>query len=84
MTTPAHATPDEHRTHTALDDAIRAHAADTLDPGELLVNWVVIAGTRHISGGNVITMTYEAMPDWETEGLLRRAITLIDAPESGD
>lgn len=73
---------DEATTRAALDTAIHAHAADKLDEDELIVNWIVVVGTRKATGGGyVITLAHDHMPKWEAEGILSRALTVIDADE---
>lgn len=79
MTAPAPPERDERRTRAALDEAIRAANADRLSDGEIIVNWIVLAGTRnHHGGGYVLTTLHDGMPRWEAEGLLRRGLKHID------
>jgi hypothetical protein len=76
---------DEKATRAALDAAVRAHAADKLDDSEVIVNWIVLAGTRnHLGSGYVIVMAHDIMPRWEAEGVLRRGLKNIDAIDDDD
>lgn len=71
--------PDQKITRAALDEAIRAHAADMLDPDEVIVSWITAVATRNATGGGyVITLQHELMPPWEREGILRRALLHTD------
>lgn len=72
---------DDDATRTALDAAIRAHAADSLnDDGEVIVSWLALAGVRRYDGGGaVISMPHApAMPYWEARGLLHEALAAVD------
>jgi hypothetical protein len=83
--TPAQPATDE-TTRAAVDAAIRAHVADKLDDSELIVNWIVVAGTRDLAsgGGSTIVIAHAAMPQWETEGILSRALKIIDRAEDDE
>jgi|tagenome__1003787_1003787.scaffolds.fasta_scaffold18418463_1 hypothetical protein len=58
-----------------LDDAIQGAAGALVEPGELIVSWVVLAATRNASdGGTVLVIpSNAAMPAWEVKGILEDA-----------
>jgi hypothetical protein len=81
----------------ALDDIIRRRAADQLEDGEQIVNWLVIVGTRMFrpdptlprgTAGTVIAIPHMgAMPPWEAKGIITHYLDLIGGmldDDSGD
>lgn len=67
------------RTHDRLDDAVRAHLAGELKPGEILVSWIVVAATRVMNGGGnvVLAPCGDCMPNWEARGVLAEALSIV-------
>ena len=72
--------PDDKTTRDALDEAVRAHAEDVIDDGEVITAWIVLAATRHYNGGGcVISMPSDGvMPRWEARGILASALATFD------
>lgn len=78
----------------ALDDAIRARAADQLAVGEQVVTWVVLVGTRMFgdfpefpdgTGGTVVAIPHAgAMPPWEAKGIIYHYLDLLAGPGGVD
>ncbi len=69
------------------DEAIRALTEPAIESGEVITDWIVVAGTRnHEDGGVVITAAgpHASMPQWQARGLLTTALRLIDRSEDGD
>lgn len=69
------------------DEAIRALMESAIETGEVITDWIVVAGTRnHEDGGVVITAAgpHESLPQWQARGLLTTALRLIDRAENGD
>lgn len=54
---------------TALSDMI------IMDPGELVVGWVLLAATRNVQGGGQVlrVMSDPTMPPWQMKGILAEA-----------
>lgn len=80
-------TPDEldddtgDRTRAVLDQAIRAHAASSMNPdGEVLVSWLTLAAVRRFDGGGAVISLPSSgvMPFWEARGILTEALAALD------
>jgi hypothetical protein len=67
-------------TRAKLDDAIRAHAADVIEDGEVIVSWIACAAVRRYDGGGVVItlVSDEAIPKWEARGILHEALFAVD------
>lgn len=63
-------------TRDALDLAVRAHAEDMVDDGEVITNWIVLAATRRFDGGGVvITMVSDdALPTYVARGMFHECL----------
>lgn len=70
----------------ALDEAIRAHAADLVNDDETVTSWVVVvAGTQTLDGGGaVITMPDNTSPRWIGKGLFLTALDDLRRQDQGD
>jgi hypothetical protein len=80
---------DEEATRTALDAALRAHAASAMyTDGEIVVSWIALAAVRRYDGGGaVIHMpSSDVMPWWEARGILHETLASLDrmAAAGGD
>ena len=78
---------DDDATRAALDEAIRAHAANVIDPdGEVITSWVVLCGTRRYDGGGVVLSLVNdaAMPGYEARGLMATGLRMVDLAEDDD
>lgn len=64
----------ERHVFARVDEAIGDLA--TLQPGEIVVGWVVLAATRHPNGGGQVLrlMNPTHMPPWELKGYLTEAL----------
>jgi hypothetical protein len=72
---------DEEATRAALDEAVRAHAADVVhSDGEVIVSWLALAAVRRYDGGGVVIQmpSSDVMPWWEARGILHEALAFID------
>lgn len=71
---------DPNHTRDTLDDALRAHVAEQLDPGEIVVTWIAVAATRSVDGGGHVIFTphQDCMPNWEARGVLATALSIVD------
>lgn len=70
------------QTRRALDDAIRAHAAEEWE-GDLVVDWCIVAATLDTDNLTGIGLIHsrEPMPAYITKGLLLEGIDDIRAGE---
>jgi hypothetical protein len=70
---------DTEPTHDQLDDAVRAHVASDLEPGEIVVSWIVVAATRVMDGGGnvILAPAGGCMPNWEARGVLAEALSIV-------
>lgn len=75
---------DRRTTQRAMDDAIAAHMAHELMPGDLAVSHLVLVGIRnatgdgHNSGRVAVLMSDGSMPPWEARGLLHEGLANLD------
>jgi hypothetical protein len=78
---------DEEATRSALDAALRAHAATAMSAdGEVIVSWIALAAVRRYDGGGaVIHMpSSNAMPWWEARGILHETLVSLDHMAAAD
>jgi len=63
----------------ALDEHVRRAAGALVDPGEVVVSWVVLAATRNASDGGTVLFipSNAAMPAWEAKGIVGDALDLL-------
>lgn len=61
---------------TALDDAIRAHLADTDDDGTIVTHWTLVVGVMQGGDGDGFWVTApDGQPGYVSQGLLHAALT---------
>lgn len=65
-----------------LDAAVHAHAEDAIEPGEVILTWMVLVGTRTAEDGGTtaIFVSEGGMPRWQAKGLLVDALDLAKQP----
>lgn len=51
-----------------------------MDPGELVVGWILLGATRSVNGGGQVVrvMSDPTMPPWQVKGILAEASDDID------
>lgn len=71
---------DEAKTLADLDAAVRAHAEDLVDEGEVITNWIVLAATRRFDGGGVVIhmVSDEALPTYVARGMFHESLAKMD------
>jgi hypothetical protein len=79
-------TPEELATRAQLDTALRAHAANHLKEGEIIVAWIALAAIVGPSGGGyVVNMPSNGvMPTWQARGILAESGSDLDATYDSD
>lgn len=71
---------DNPATLAALDDAVRAHAATYMEPGDVAITWIALVGIRTVNdagdnAGRVMPVFSDgSMPPWIAKGLLHEAL----------
>lgn len=76
----------EARTRAALNDAIKAHAEPHVADGEVIVAWIVLAGTRSLDdgGATIALVSDSAVPRWQAKGMLVDALDLARRLDQDD
>lgn len=64
----------------SLDEEVRAQTNDFMDPGDMVVSWLTIAGVRRMTGcGYCIVISSEDQPPlWQVRGMLTDVLAQID------
>lgn len=73
-------------TRAALDVAVRKHAESEVDDGEVITDWIVLAGTRSYEGGGAVIhmVSDESLPQWIVRGMLATGMNAVDRIEAAD
>lgn len=80
----------DSETRDALDLAVRAHAEDLIDPGEVIVSWIVVLATRRFDGGGAVInlVSDDGLPTYVARGMFGESLSLMDrnlaAPDDED
>lgn len=56
----------------SLDEEVRAQTVDFMDPGDMVVSWLTIAGVRRMAGSGycIVIASDDQPPLWQVRGML--------------